>query len=276
MEFAMCEWSRDTEDTKYRALACSARAFNIRRDIVNYAIILAAGVGQRMRNGGLPKQFLKLMGKPIIIYTLEKFELSEEIDKVIVVCHGSYVDHMQSLINLYQLQKVEKTIVGGHDRQSSLQRGLEEVVTIGGKEDDIVVIHDGVRPLVNERTIRENVRVASQHGCAITVHPVTESVVIADGEVANMKDFQKRADTYSMTAPQSFQLGKIIKAYERMDTFAEEGMPLLDAAMVYAKTGEKIHLVKEQGANIKITTPEDFYFLKAILELEENKYVFGL
>ena len=272
----MCEWSRDTEDTKYRAPARRVGAFNIRRDIVNYAIILAAGVGQRMRNGGLPKQFLKLMGKPIIIYTLEKFELSEEIDKVIVVCHGSYVDHMQSLINLYQLRKAEKIIVGGHDRQSSLQRGLEEVVTIGGKEDDIVVIHDGVRPLVNERTIRENVRVANQHGCAITVHPVTESVVIADGETANMKDFQKRADTYSMTAPQSFQLGKIIKAYESIDVFDEDGMPLLDAAMVYAKTGEKIHLVKEQGTNIKITTPEDFYFLKAILELEENKYVFGL
>lgn len=243
---------------------------------MNYAIILAAGVGQRMRNGGLPKQFLKLMGKPIIIYTLEKFELSEKIDKVVVVCHGSYVDYMQSLLNLYQLKKVEKIIVGGHDRQSSLQRGLDEVVAIGGKENDIVVIHDGVRPLVSERTIHENIRVAKQYGCAITVHPVTESVVITDGETAAMKDFQKRADTYSMTAPQSFQLGKIMKAYTSMDILDQKEMPLLDAAMVYAKTGEEIHLVKEQGANIKITTPEDFYFLKAILELEENKYVFGL
>lgn len=259
-----------------RTLARSARVFIFKENNVNYAIILAAGVGQRMRNGGLPKQFLKLMGKPIIIYTLEKFELSENIDKVVVVCHGSYVDYMQSLLNLYQLKKVEKIIVGGHDRQSSLQRGLDEVVTIGGKEDDIVVIHDGVRPLVSERTIRENIRVAKQYGCAITVHPVTESVVITDGETAAMKDFQKRADTYSMTAPQSFQLGKIMKAYTSMDILDQKEMPLLDAAMVYAKTGGEIHLVKEQGANIKITTPEDFYFLKAILELEENKYVFGL
>ena len=243
---------------------------------MNFGIILAAGVGQRMRNGGLPKQFLKLMGKPIIVYTLEKFELSENIDKVVVVCHGSYIDYMQSLLKLYQIHKVEKIIVGGHDRQSSVRRGLDAVQEIGGKDDDIVVIHDGVRPLVSDRTIRENIRVANQQGCAITVHPVTESVVIADGEVANMKDFQKRADTYSMTAPQSFQLGKIIKAYESMKAFDEEEMPLLDAAMVYAKTGGKIHLVKEQGVNIKITTPEDFYYLKAILELEENKYVFGL
>ena len=243
---------------------------------MNYAIVLAAGVGQRMRNGGLPKQFLKLMGKPIIIYTLEKFEQSADIDKVIVVCHGSYVDHMQSLVNMYQIHKVEKIIVGGSDRQKSLQKGLDTIKSIGGGDNDIVVIHDGVRPLINSTVIHENIRVAKQYGCAITVHPVTESVVITDSEKAKMADFKKRADTYSMTAPQSFQLGKIIEAYQKIEDMEEEGIPLLDAAMVYSKTGGEVHLVKEQGANIKITTPEDFYFLKAILELEENKYIFGL
>ncbi len=81
-----------------------------------------------------------------------------------------------------------------------------------------------------------------------------------------------------MTSPQSFKLGNIIKAYEKAekDSNADEKIPLLDAAMVYAKMGGKVHLVKEQGVNIKITTPEDFYYLKAILELEENKYIFGL
>lgn len=243
---------------------------------MNYAIVLAAGVGQRMRNGGLPKQFLKLMGKPIIIYTLEKFEQSIDIDKIIVVCHGSYVDYMHKLLEQYQITKVEKIIVGGNDRQSSLQRGLETIQEIGGKEEDIVVIHDGVRPLVSSVVIHENIRVAKQTGCAITVHPVTETVVITDSGQAEMDDFKKRADTYSMTAPQSFQLGKIIEAYDKIQTMDTGEIPLLDAAMVYAKTGGEVHLVKEQNANIKITTPEDFYYLKAILELEENKYIFGL
>ena len=243
---------------------------------MNYAIVLAAGVGQRMRNGGLPKQFLKLMGKPIIIYTLEKFEQSEDIDKIIIVCHGSYIDHMQKLLEQYQINKAEKIIVGGNDRQSSLQRGLDAIIESGGKEDDIVVIHDGVRPLISPVVIHENTRVAKQHGCAVTVHPVTESVVITDSGQAQMEDFKKRANTYSMTAPQSFQLGKIIKAYEKLQTIDAGDIPLLDAAMVYAKTGGEVHLVKEQNANIKITTPEDFYYLKAILELEENKYIFGL
>ena len=90
---------------------------------MNFAIVLAAGVGQRMRNGGLPKQFLKLMGKPIVIYTLEKFEESAEIDGVVVVCHGSYIKHMTELLSLYRIKKVKKVIVGGSDRQGSLRRG---------------------------------------------------------------------------------------------------------------------------------------------------------
>nr|WP_300816383.1 IspD/TarI family cytidylyltransferase [uncultured Acetatifactor sp.] len=243
---------------------------------MNIAIILAAGVGQRMRNSGLPKQFLKLMGKPVIIYTLEKFEECREIDQVIVVCHGSYVDYMRELLGLYQIRKATGVIVGGSDRQASLQRGLEAIMEKGGKPEDIVVIHDGVRPLVDIQTIHENIRVARQHGCAVTVHGVRESVVITDSEAADITSFMKRADTYSMTSPQSFRLQKILEAYGKVDLSGQTDMPLLDAAMVYAKAGGEVHLVKEQGTNIKITTPEDVYFLKAILELEENKYIFGL
>lgn len=243
---------------------------------MNYAIVLAAGVGQRMRNGGMPKQFLKLMGKPIVIYTLERFEGCEDIDSVIIACHGSYIEHMQHLVDMYQMNKVSKIIVGGNDRQSSLIHGLETITDMGGNAEDIVVIHDGVRPLVHTATICENIRLARQFGAVATVCPVTESVVITNSDQAYMDNFKKRSDTYTMTSPQSFQLGKIIEAYKEIEGVADEEKPLLDAAMVYAQVGGEVHLVKEQGKNIKITTPEDFYFLKAILELEEHKYIFGL
>lgn len=245
-------------------------------ETLNHAIVLAAGVGQRMRNSGLPKQFLKLMGKPIIIYTLEKFEECQDIDRVIVVCHGSYVEHMQNLIQLYHLSKADKIIVGGNDRQSSLKRGLYAIREEGGGREDVVIIHDGVRPLVDIPVIHENIRIAGQYGCAVTVHPVTETVIITETENAGMEDFKKRSDTYSMTSPQTFQLGRILDAYDKLSSLQNEGMPLLDAAMVYARAGGEVRLVKEQGANIKITTPEDYYFLKAMIELEENKFVFGL
>ena len=244
---------------------------------MNHAIILAAGVGQRMRNSGMPKQFLKLMGKPIIVYTIEKFDQNEEIDQIVVVCHGSYIDYMNKLVSIYQMDKVKNVIVGGNDRQSSLRRGLEEISEQGGKEDDIILIHDGVRPLVSETTIHENIRVAKEYGCAVTVHPVTESVVITDKDKAGIGDFKKRADTYSLTAPQTFRMGDLLEAYKETGKKDEDqDMPLLDAAMVYAETGKEIYLVKEQDTNIKVTTPDDYYFLKTILELEETKYIFGL
>ena len=244
---------------------------------MNYAIILAAGVGQRMRNGGMPKQFLKLMGKPIIVYTLEKFEQHEEIDELVIVCHGSYIEYMSKLVTMYQINKTKQIIVGGNDRQSSLKRGLDAVSERGGTREDIVLIHDGVRPLVSETTIHENIRVAKEYGCAVTVHPVTESVVITNREKATIDDFKKRADTYSLTAPQTFRIGELLDAYENAgENNEKQDMPLLDAAMVYAETGKEIHLVKEQDTNIKVTTPDDYYFLKTILELEETKYIFGL
>ena len=164
-----------------------------------------------MRSGGLPKQFLKLMGKPIIIYTLEKFEDCQDIDKIILVCHGAYTDLMNDLINLYKLRKITKVVVGGKDRQSSLESGLEAVYKDGATEDDVVLIHDGVRPLVGENTIRENIRVAKKYGCAITVRQVSESVVVTESMDADIDSFKKRDDTYSLTAPQTFTVGEIKK-----------------------------------------------------------------
>ena len=178
---------------------------------MNYAIILAAGVGQRMRSGGLPKQFLKLMGKPIVVYTLEKFENSPEVDRIIVVCHSAYIELMEDILHSYQLTKVTRIVVGGGERQNSLINGLDAVIRDGAKDDDIVIIHDGVRPLVTENTIRENVRVARASGCAITVHPVTESVIITDTDHVSMENFKKRADTYYLTAPQTFRVGDLKK-----------------------------------------------------------------
>ena len=246
---------------------------------MNTAIVLAAGVGQRMRNGGLPKQFLKIMGKPIVIYTLERFDECTDIDNVIVVCHGGYVDYMKELIEQFHIRKVIDVIVGGADRQSSILKGLhriEQTTENMGQIDPVVVIHDGVRPLVGVNVISENIFFSEKYGCAITVHSVKESVVVTDDEFAEIGNFQERAKTYSLTSPQSFRFSLLKEAFSTKNIEEYKGMPLLDAAMVYAKSKGKIYLVKEQGVNIKITTPEDFYYLKAILELEEQKYIFGI
>lgn len=242
---------------------------------MNYGLILAGGVGQRMRRTGMPKQFLEVFGKPIIIYTLQKFEYCEDIDQVIIVCHPTWKDYMESIIDRYGLKKIKAVISGGKDRQESLLNGVKYIQSNGAVDIDVVVIHDGVRPLIQENIISENVRIAQKYGNAMTVRPVIESVIVSDKEEIGFDDFKKRDDTYSLTAPQSFQLGVLTKAYKEIEG-KDTPMPLLDAALVFTYLGNKIHIIKENNNNIKVTTPEDYYILKAMLELEENRYVFGI
>ncbi len=242
---------------------------------MNYGLILAGGVGQRMRRTGMPKQFLEVFGKPIIIYTLQKFEYCEDIDAVVIACHSSWKDYMESLLQRYGIKKVKAVISGGKDRQDSVLNGLRYIQANGTSDEDVVVIHDGVRPLIQENILSENIRVAKKYGNAMTVRPVIESVVITDQNEVSFGDFKKRDDTYSLTAPQSFKLGVLTRAYKEIEG-KEAPIPLLDSALVFTYLGNKVHIIKENNNNIKVTTPEDYYILKAMLELEENRYVFGI
>lgn len=242
---------------------------------MNFALILAGGVGQRMRTSGLPKQFLKVFGKPIIIYTLEKFQECNFIDNIMIACNINWIDYMKDLVREYKLTKVREIIPGGGNRQESIICGLKKILTLGVKENDIVVIHDGVRPLIESSIIERNVISAKKYGSAMTVKPVIESVIIAESDEAQFKDFKRRDFTYSLTSPQSFTIKALTEAYSKTKN-ANSPIPLLDAALSYTFLGNKVHLVKENNHNIKITTPEDYYILKAILELRENQQIFGL
>ena len=242
---------------------------------MNYGLILAGGVGQRMRRTGMPKQFLEVFGKPIIIYTLQKFEYCENIDAVVIVCHSSWKDYMESMLQRYGIKKVKAVVSGGKDRQERVLNGLKYIQANGALDEDVIVIHDGVRPLIQENILSENIRVAMKYGNAMTVRPVIESVVITDKDEVGFEDFKKRDDTYSLTAPQSFKLGVLTQAYKDIEG-KDTPIPLLDSALFFTYLGNKIHIIKENNNNIKVTTPEDYYILKAMLELEENRYVFGI
>ena len=240
---------------------------------MNFALILTGGVGQRLRNSGLPKQFIELNGKPIIAYTLDKFENCKEIDKIVVVCNSSWISKMEEIIKKYNYKKVISIVPGGNERHDSVQIGLQEVHK-KSKKDDIVAIHDGVRPLIKESTIVENIRIAKKYGNAMTVRSVTETVVISKDKTAELPDFKNRDDTYTLTSPQTFKVHELMLAYDDLNKQTSE--PILDSSLVYARLGKKVYIVKEQELNLKITTPEDFYYFRSILELEEKKSIFGL
>ena len=177
---------------------------------MNYALILAGGVGQRMRTSGMPKQFLELYGKPIIMYTISKFDACQEIDHIVVACNTMYIDFMQELLKRFPLTTKISVIAGGKDRQGSIQNGIDFILQNGGTDEDLIVIHDGVRPLIEKDIISENIRIAAKEGCAMTVHPVVESMIVTETENAGFADIKKRDDTYSITSPQTFKLGIIL------------------------------------------------------------------
>ena len=138
----------------------------------------------------------------------------------------------------------------------------------------ILKITDKIEAL-SENILSENIRVAKKYGSAMTVRPVIESVVITDSEEAEFENFKNRNNTYSLTSPQSFKLGILLRSYQEIEG-KNTPIPLLDSALVFTYLGNKIHIIQENNNNIKVTTPEDYYILKAMLELEENRYVFGI
>lgn len=238
-----------------------------------FAIILAGGTGQRMGNAGMPKQFLTLYGKPIICYTLQTFEACKEVDRIIIPCNQAWVPHMEKLVEDYHFTKVCQVIDGGADRQSSVRKGLAAITE--AEDSDVVVIHDGVRPLLREEIILENIRTAREKGNAMTVQPNIETVVVTDSDAAQDADFKPRALTYTLTAPQTFQIKELREAYRSAEGDAELSQ-LPDTSLLYAKLGKTIHLVKDGNPNLKITRPEDFYYLKSYLDFTENKQILGL
>jgi len=242
---------------------------------MNIGLILAGGVGQRMRTSGMPKQFLKVYGKPICIYTLEKFERCQEIDAIVVVCNPQWCDYMRGTIEKWSISKAISVVDGGKDRNGSIINGMKFISANYGNKDDIIIIHDAVRPLIEVNTISENIRMANKYGCAMTVHPVTESVVVCNTGYACFDDFKKRSDTYSLTSPQSFKYGILEKTMEETQSI-ESDKPLLDVALAYTFLGNRIHYVQEENHNIKVTTSEDYYTFKAILDSEESKAVLGI
>lgn len=242
---------------------------------MNYAIILAGGTGQRMRQSGMPKQFLDVYGKPIIIYTLEAFQRNALIDKIIIPCNASWVTYLRNLVDRYQITKVKYIVEGGKDRNGSILAGLN-AVTGSLSENDVIVIHDGVRPLIQQETIDKNIEVAKRYGNAMTVRTNIETVVVTEEAFARWEDFKNRNITYTLTAPQSFQAGELLSVLKEAEALDDGGMPLLDVSLMYARLGKQVYMVVEEGNNLKITTPEDYYYLKSYFELQESKHILGV
>ena len=237
---------------------------------MNIAVIFAGGSGQRMNTESCPKQFLKLNGKPIIIYTLELFDSHEEIDGIVVACVADWIQYLKELIQDYKLHKVLDIVPGGATGQDSIYNGLKSAAE-HCPEDSVVLIHDGVRPLIEAKTISDNIRSVREHGSAITCIPASETFVVYD-EGGNMK-IPSRANSFIARAPQSFVLKDILEAHEKARQ--EDKHDYIDSCSMMNHYGHKLRMVPGPVTNIKITTPADFFIMKTMLEIHENYQIFG-
>ena len=242
---------------------------------MNIAVLFAGGVGSRMNSRELPKQFLKMHGKPIIIHTLENFELHPQIDAIVVACVEKWIDYLQDLVKQYNIKKVKKIVPGGATGQLSIYNGLCAAEEIADGQRSVVLIHDGVRPLITESLISNNIKSVMEHGSAITSVAVKETVLMVQAEHQNQIDYiPERKNTRLARAPQSFWLDEILAAQRKV--LQEGHTDFIDSCSLMQYIGKKLFLIDGPLENIKITTPDDFYTMRALLDAREDSQIYGL
>jgi len=239
---------------------------------MNIALIFAGGTGQRMNSKTRPKQFLELHGKPIIIYTLENFDQHPDIDAIVVVCLKGWIYYLKKLLAKFAITKVTHIVEGGETGQNSIFNGLK-VIHDNYPEDSVVLIHDGVRPLIDQQLITDNIECVLKHGSAISVSPAIETITLKS-ENGKVGEIIERSKCELAKAPQSFFLKDIYAAHLKAQ--ADNYTEAIDSATLMRHYGHELYTVQSSPENIKITTPSDFYTFRAMLDARENSQIFGL
>lgn len=215
-----------------------------------YAAVLAGGKGLRM-GGDIPKQFVCIAGRPIIIRSIDAFAESGSVDKIFVAVAQDYMDYMSALIGKYVKNADIEIVAGGVNRNETLYNVLKHI-HIG--TDDIILTHDAVRPFIDKRIIDENIAAAFRYGACNTVVPAVDTILeSADGKF--IESVPQRSRLFHAQTPQSFSVKKLYDFYS--DMRADEFENYTDACSVFIANGEKVFMVNGDRNNIKITYPED-------------------
>lgn len=247
------------------------------------AVIFAGGTGQRF-GSQLPKQFVNVYGREIIVHTLEVFQNNDEIDEIFVGCIEEWIPYLKKLINKYKITKVRDNniVSGGNNGQDTIYKILKQV-RLYNNDDTIVLISDGVRPIITNEEIHNNIESVIKYGSAITCIPFNETPIYSkNGEVIDRT--LNRSYVYRGVAPQSFRLGHILKAHElirKKDLDYQRdysGVKIVDSAsLIKAAFNEDCAIVLGNINNIKITNTYDFFMLQSIMQSQDiENFYFGL
>lgn len=229
---------------------------------MNIALIVAAGSGTRMGTD-IPKQFLLVNDKPLLIYTIEAFNQNEDIDAIYIITSEDYILKVQAWCVAYKLNKVKDIVMGGNSRQESVYRGLK---SIKANKDDCILIHDGTRPLVSQDIINNNISASKKYDAIDTAIKASDTIINSkDGEIINT--IPARNELYQSQTPQTFKYDLILKAHEA--ALSGQIQDATDDARLIMALGKEVHLVEGNKQNFKITTTDDLKLLKALLSINQ-------
>ncbi len=227
-----------------------------------YALILGSGIGSRMGNTTLPKQFLKIGNKPIIIHTIEQFILSTRVNKIIVVVSSDYENYLKDLFKEYKLNNID-IVIGGSDRSSSMINGCNYILdNYAVNDNDIIITHDAVRPFVTSRIINDNIDKIKNYDAIDTVIPATDTIVEVDDDI--ISNIPIRSKMFQGQTPQTFRLKELVSIYNSLSN--EEKEILTDACKIYTLKNKRVGYVKGEIYNLKITTKFDLNVAHSIVK----------
>ncbi|HMM00424.1 MAG TPA: 2-C-methyl-D-erythritol 4-phosphate cytidylyltransferase [Bacilli bacterium] len=229
------------------------------------AIVLIAGSGSRVGTQ-IPKQFLLVKGKPLFLYAVNSFEENPEVDSIVLVVQPEHAAEVKAICEANHISKIRLITEGGTSRQESVLKALKKLKKTL-KDDDIVLIHDGARPLVDEKIISENISLAERFDAVETAIASPNTIAISsDGEW--VEEVPDRSRLFQVQTPQSFKFDLIYQAHMLAQ---KKGIThCSDDAQIAIYAGHKVHIAKGSTLNFKITTYEDFSIFKALVELVEG------
>jgi len=237
---------------------------------MNVAVIIAGGVGNRMGQD-IPKQFINVFDKPVIIYTLESFQRHPMVDAIEVVCLEGWHDILWAYAKQFNIDKLKWVISGGSSAQESIRNGVDNLKGVC-QDTDNIIIHDGIRPLVDDAVLDDVIDKCNEFGNGVTSLPYNEQIFVIDDEQSTTS-YIPRETLRRVSTPQAYKFGKLTWAYEK--AFREEigiyGSSYTNTMMV--ELGERLYFAKGSDKNMKLTTKDDLEIFKGYLVAEKDKWL---
>ena len=237
--------------------------------MANIALIIAGGVGSRMGQD-IPKQFINVYDKPVVVYTLEAFQKHPLIDAIEVVCLEGWHDVLWAYARQFGIAKLENIVNGGKNGQDSIRNGLQDIVKRYSTDDDIVLIHDAIRPMVSQDIITDNINVCRDRGNAITVVPCTAAMLRTYDSLSSIEQVPR--DNLKITqTPQAFFINDILEAHkEALDKGITNSVA---SCTMYIELGRELFMSKGSEKNLKLTTTDDIEIFKALLVASKDEWL---